>query len=64
VFFGLNPDVELFKLNPHKRSWILQSVKRFGEFYFRDYNNKEVIQLIRHILKDMNLTFPKVLLIQ
>jgi len=31
-FFGVNPDVELFKLNPHKRSWILQSVKRFGDF--------------------------------
>jgi hypothetical protein len=29
VFFSLNPDVELFKLKPHKRSWILQSVKRF-----------------------------------
>jgi hypothetical protein len=26
VFFGLNPDIDLFKLNPHKRSWILQSV--------------------------------------
>ena len=44
VFFSLNPDVELFKLNPHKRSWILQSVKRFGDFYFRKYNNREVIQ--------------------
>ena len=43
VFFGLNPDVELFKLNPHKRSWILQAVKRFGDFYFRKYNNREVI---------------------
>jgi len=32
VFFGLNPDVELFKLNPHKRSWILQEVKRSGDF--------------------------------
>ena len=41
VFFGLNPDIELFKLNPHKRSWILQSVKRFGDFYFRKYNNRE-----------------------
>jgi hypothetical protein len=23
IFFSLNPDVELFKLKPHKRSWIL-----------------------------------------
>ncbi len=55
VFFGLNPDVELFKLNPHKRSWILQSVKRFGDFYFRKYNNREVIQLIRQIIERYDL---------
>jgi hypothetical protein len=51
IFFGLNPDVELFKLKPHKRSWILQSVKRFGDFYFRKYNNREVIQLIKQIIE-------------
>ncbi|MDF2737254.1 MAG: hypothetical protein K0S93_1111 [Nitrososphaeraceae archaeon] len=55
VFFGLNPDVELFKLKPHKRSWILQSVKRFGDFYFRKYNNREVIQLIRQIIERYDL---------
>ena len=55
VFFGLNPDVELLKLNPHKRSWILQSVKRFGDFYFREYNNREVIQLIRQIIERYEL---------
>ncbi len=26
VFFGPHLDIELFKLNPHKRSWILQAV--------------------------------------
>jgi intergrase/recombinase len=55
IFFGLNPDVELFKLKPHKRSWILQSVKRFGDFYFRKYNNREVIQLIRQIIERYDL---------
>jgi len=55
VFFGLNPDVELFKLNPHKRSWILQSVKRFGDFYFRKFNNREVNQLIRQIIERCDL---------
>ena len=55
VFFSLNPDVELFKLNPHKRSWILQAVKRFGDFYFRKYNNREVIQLIRQIIERYDL---------
>jgi hypothetical protein len=23
IFFANNPDIELFKLNPHKRSWII-----------------------------------------
>jgi hypothetical protein len=55
VFFGLNPDVELFKLNPHKRSWIFQSVKRFGDFYFRKYNNRKAIQLIRQIIERYDL---------
>jgi len=55
VFFGLNPDVELFQLNPHKRSWILQSVKRFGDFYFRKFNNREVNQLIRQIIERYDL---------
>ena len=55
VFFSLNPDVELFKLKPHKRSWILQGIKRFGDFYFRKYNNREVIQLIRQIIERYDL---------
>jgi len=55
VFFGLNPDVELLKLKPHKRSWVLQAVKRFGDFYFREYNNREVIQLIRQIIERYGL---------
>ena len=55
VFFGSNPHVELFKLNPHKRSWILQSIKRLGDFYFRKYNNREVIQLIRQIIERYDL---------
>ena len=54
-FFGLNPDAELFKLNPHKRSWILQSLIRFGDYYFRKYNNSEVILLIRQIIKRYDL---------
>lgn len=55
TFFGFNPDIELFKLKPHKRSWILQSVKRFGDFYFRKYNNREVIYLIRNIIERFDL---------
>jgi hypothetical protein len=50
IFFGPNPDIELLKLKPHKRSWILQAIKRIGDYYFRKYNNKEVIQVIRQII--------------
>jgi|SRR5215207_4511145 hypothetical protein len=55
IFFGPNPDVELFKLKPHKRSWILQSIKRFGDYYFRKYNNREVTQLIKQIIERFDL---------
>jgi intergrase/recombinase len=55
IFFGLNPDAELFRLKPHKRSWIIQSVKRFGDFYYRRYNNREVSQLIRNIIERFDL---------
>jgi hypothetical protein len=53
--FGPNPDVELFKFKPHKRSWILQAIKRFGDYYFRKYNNREVTQLIRQIIERYDL---------
>jgi intergrase/recombinase len=55
IFFSSTPDIELFKLKPHKRSWILQGIKRFGDFYFRKYNNREVIQLIRQIIERYDL---------
>ena len=55
IFFGLNPDAELFKLKPHKRAWILQSVKRFGDFYYRKYNSRDVIQLVRNIIERFDL---------
>lgn len=55
LFFSPNPDVELFKLKPHKRSWILQAIKRFGDFYFRKYNDREVIQLTRQIIERYDL---------
>jgi hypothetical protein len=55
IFFGPNPDVELFRLRPHKRSWILQAIKRFGDYYFRKYNNKEVVQLIKQIIERYDL---------
>lgn len=55
IFFSITPDGELFKFKPHKRSWILQGIKRFGDFYYRKYNNREVVQLIRQIIERYDL---------
>ncbi|MGB8034796.1 MAG: hypothetical protein WCF03_13360 [Nitrososphaeraceae archaeon] len=55
LFFGPNPAEEIFKFKPHKRSWILQAIKRFGDYYFRKYNNREVTQLIRQIIERYDL---------
>jgi hypothetical protein len=55
IFFGPNPDTELFKLKAPKRSRILQAIKRFGDFYFKRYNNREVIQVIRQIIERYDL---------
>ncbi|MGH9980764.1 MAG: hypothetical protein ACRD6U_04320 [Nitrososphaeraceae archaeon] len=32
--------------NPHKRSWILQPVKRFSDYYLNKYSSIDVKQLI------------------
>ncbi|MGC2571206.1 MAG: hypothetical protein WA364_06810 [Candidatus Nitrosopolaris sp.] len=48
IFFSANLYVELLMLAAHKR-WILQAIKRFGDYYYRKYNNREVVQLIREI---------------
>ena len=42
TFFGNNPDVDLFKLKPHKRSWILQSIKKVGDYYLWKYNTRDI----------------------
>ncbi|MGC1133496.1 MAG: hypothetical protein WA941_11785 [Nitrososphaeraceae archaeon] len=55
LFFGPKPSSELFKFAPHKRSWILQSVKRFGDFYFSKYGTKDVKQLILRIIERYDL---------
>ena len=51
IFFGRNPGEELLKLMPHKRSWILQSVKRFGDYYLNRYGTIDVKQLISRIIE-------------
>jgi hypothetical protein len=55
LFFGPNPAEEIFKFKPHKRSWILQAIKRFGDYYSNRYGNKEVKFLIAKIIERYDL---------
>ena len=55
TFFSPIVDVELFKLAKHKRSWILQSIKRFGDYYAYRYGNKDVKNLIARIIERYDL---------
>ena len=54
-FFSSSPDVHLLKLPNHKRSWILQAIKRFGDYYVSRYGNKEVKYLIARIIERYGL---------
>ena len=55
IFFNANPDVELFKCANSKRSWILQAMKRFGDYYLSRYGNKDVKHLILRIIERYDL---------
>jgi hypothetical protein len=55
IFFGPNAESELLKLAKHKLSWILQSIKRFGDYYSNRYGNKEVKFLIARIIERYDL---------
>jgi hypothetical protein len=55
IFFGNNPDVELFKLKPHKRSWILQSIKKIGDYYLWKYNTRDIQDLVKRIIERYEL---------
>ena len=46
LFYGPKPVEGLFKFKPHKRSCILQSIKRFGDYCFKKYDNKDICNLI------------------
>ena len=55
IFYGSNPELELLKLAKHKRSWILQSIKRFGDYYHSRYGTKEVKILTLRIIERYDL---------
>jgi intergrase/recombinase len=50
-FFGSDPANELYRFTPHKRSWILQAFRRFGDYYFHRYGTNDVKQLILRIIE-------------
>jgi intergrase/recombinase len=49
VFFGANP-ADLLKLTPHKRGWILQAMRAFGNYYNYKTNNPECKESIEKII--------------
>jgi hypothetical protein len=55
IFFDINPDIPLFRLKPHKRSWILQAMKRIGDCYFWKYNSRDIQDLVKRIIERYNL---------
>lgn len=55
IFFDINPDIPLFRLKPHKRSWILQAMKRIGDYYFWKYNSRDIQDLVKRIIERYNL---------
>jgi intergrase/recombinase len=54
VFFSVDP-AELLKLTPTKRSWILQAIRHFGNYYNYKTNNPECKELIEKIISRYSL---------
>ena len=54
MFFGPDP-VEILKLTPHKKSWILQAMRHFGNYYNYKTNNPECKELIEKIINRYGL---------
>ena len=54
IFFGPDP-AEILKLTPHKKSWILQAIRHFGNYYNYKANNPECKELIEKIINRYGL---------
>ena len=54
IFFGPDP-AEILKLTPHKKSWILQAMRHFGNYYNYKTNNPECKELIEKIINRYGL---------
>ena len=54
IFFGRDP-TEISKLTPHKRMWVMQSMRQFGNYYFYKTNNPDCKELIEKIISRFGL---------
>jgi intergrase/recombinase len=54
IFFGNHPD-EILKYAPHKRSWILQSMKKFAQYYKYKTGNPDCEDVVRKMIERYNL---------
>ena len=54
IFFGPDP-AEILKLTPHKKSWILQAMRHFGNYYNYKTNNPECKELMEKIINRYGL---------
>jgi intergrase/recombinase len=54
IFFGPDP-AEMLKLTPHKKSWILQAIRHFGNYYNYKTNNPECKEIIEKIINRYGL---------
>jgi hypothetical protein len=50
IFFGTHPD-EILKYAPHKRSWILQSIKKFASYYKYKTGNPDCEDVIKRMIE-------------
>ena len=54
IFFGREP-AQLLQLTPTKRSWVLQGIRHFGNYYYYKTNNPECKELIEKIINRFGL---------
>lgn len=54
IFFGPNPG-QIMQLTPHRRMWVLQALRQFGNYYNYKTNNPECKELIEKIINRFGL---------
>ena len=54
LFFGSDPS-DILKFSPHKRSWILQAMKKFTNYYYFKTGNNDCKDVVSRIIDRFNL---------